>query len=97
MKHAGSIALRNVSLGCETSARAAMRSGLFKRIIIALHRSRRREASHLVRHYRHLIARDCRGRLTSAFPDFNNEHESSRNANADQTFVCSKHRSPYDV
>jgi hypothetical protein len=97
MKHAGSIALRNVPLRDETSARSAMRSGLLNRIIIALHRSRRREARHLVRHYRHLITKDCRGRLTSAFPDFNNENESSRNANGDQTFVCSKHRSPYDV
>ncbi len=44
MKYAGSIALRNPSLGEEVSAREIRRKGLFERMIVALHVSRRRQA-----------------------------------------------------
>jgi hypothetical protein len=62
MKHAGSIALRSAaSLGEETSSVLPVhRKGFFKTILMALHLSRRRQARHLVRRYRHLIAEDFR-------------------------------------
>jgi len=97
MKRAGSIALRSASLSDETSARPAKRNGLFELVVMALHRSRRRQARHLVRHYRHLITKDFQCRLAGAFLDFNNENESSRNANGDQTSVRTGYRKPHNV
>src|SRR5438045_2671385 len=87
MKQAGSIALRNTSLDEKTSARPVKRMGVLKRVIRALHHSRRRQAKELVRRYRHLIAEDFRCQIASAFPDFNNEKESNRNANEDEASV----------
>jgi hypothetical protein len=58
MKYAGSIALRNPLLGEQVSAREIRRKGLFERMIVALHVSRRRQAKQIVRHYRHLIAEE---------------------------------------
>ena len=97
MKHAGSIAVRRVSLGDETSARPVKRKSGFMRMIMALHRSRRRRTRHLVRHYRHLIAEDFRCQIANTFLDFNNEKESSRNANGDQTSVRTYRQSRQNV
>ena len=58
MKYAGSIALRNPSVGEEVSAPEIRRKGLFERMIVALHVSRRRQARQLVRRYRYLIAEE---------------------------------------
>jgi hypothetical protein len=58
MKYAGSITLRNPLLGEEVSAREIRRKGLFERMIVALHVSRRRQARQLMRRYRFLIAEE---------------------------------------
>jgi hypothetical protein len=58
MKYAGSITLRNPLLGEQVSAREIRRKGLFERMIVALHVSRRRQARQVVRRYRHLIAEE---------------------------------------
>jgi hypothetical protein len=84
MKHAGSVALRTTTLRGGASARPVKRRGFLKRLMAALHRSRRRQAQHLVRRYRYLMAEDYQCQVASAYFDFNNELESSRNANADQ-------------
>jgi len=44
MKYAGSIVLRNPRLGEHVSAPAVRRKGLFERLIVTLHISRRRQA-----------------------------------------------------
>ena len=58
MKYAGSIALHNPLLGEHVSAPGIRRKGLFERLIVTLHVSRRRQARQLVRRYRHLIAEE---------------------------------------
>ena len=58
MKYAGSIALRNPSLGEQPSVPEIRRKGFFERVIVALHVSRRRQARQLVRRYRYLIAEE---------------------------------------
>ena len=83
MKHAGSIALGDVSLDEQAAVREVNRKGFVMRMLVALHRSRRRQARQLVRHYRHLIAEDLRG--------FNREKESNRNASGDEAFDRSGH------
>jgi hypothetical protein len=85
MKHVGPIELHNVSLP-EAFGRPVKRKSFLKRLIIALHYSRRRQARNLIRSYRHLIADDILG-PSSASLNSNNEKESSQNANADQTAV----------
>jgi hypothetical protein len=59
MKYAGSIALRNPLLGEQVPAPAVRRKGLFERLIVTLHISRRRQARQLIRRYRHLMAEEC--------------------------------------
>ena len=92
MKYAGSIAVRNPSVGEEVSAREIRRKGLFARMIVALHVSRRRQARQLVRHYRFLIAEESLYHHANRFADFNTEKESNRNAYGDQTSVRTNHR-----
>jgi hypothetical protein len=58
MKYAGSIALRNPLPGEGVSAPEIRRKGLFARLIVTLHVSRRRQARQLVRRYRYLIAEE---------------------------------------
>ena len=58
MKYAGSIALRNPLIEEEAPARKTRRKGLFARMIVALHISRRRQARQLTRRYRYLIAEE---------------------------------------
>ena len=58
MKYAGSIVLRNPLLGEDVSAPEISRKGLFERLIVTLHVSRRRQARQLVRRYRYLIAEE---------------------------------------
>ena len=58
MKYAGSIPLRNPLLGEDVSAPGIRRKGLFERLIVTLHVSRRRQARQLVRRYRYLIAEE---------------------------------------
>lgn len=59
MKYAGSIVLRNPRLGEQVSAPEVRRKGLFERLIVALHISRRRQARQLIRRYRYLMAEEC--------------------------------------
>ena len=59
MKYAGSIALRNPLLGEHVPAPEVRRKGLFERLIVALHISRRRQARQLIRRYRYLMAEEC--------------------------------------
>ncbi len=58
MKHVGPIELQNVSHTPEAFGRPVKRKGIFKRLLIALHISRRRQARQLIRRYRHLIAEE---------------------------------------
>ena len=85
MKHVGQIELQDVSP--EAFGRPAKRKSLLKRVLVAMHLSRRRQARNLVRSYRHLLADDILDRPPGPLVDFNNENESSQNANADQTAV----------
>ena len=59
MKYAGSIALRNPLLGEHVPAPEVRRKGLFERLIVTLHISRRRQARQLIRRYRYLMAEEC--------------------------------------
>ena len=86
MKHVGPIELQDASLTPVAFSRPVKRKSFLKRLIIALHLSRRRQARNLVRSYRHLLADDIPDRPRT-FLDFNNEKESSQNANSDQTAV----------
>jgi hypothetical protein len=85
MKHVGPIELPNVSLMPEAFDRPVKRKSLLKRLIVALHYSRRRQARNFIGSYRHLLADDILDRPSSASIDF--KKESSQNANADQTAV----------
>jgi hypothetical protein len=58
MELAGSIALRNPLLGEHVPAPEVRRKGLFERLIVTLHISRRRQARQLIRRYRYLIAEE---------------------------------------
>jgi hypothetical protein len=87
MKHVGPIELQNVSLTPEALGRRVKRRSLFRRLIVALHVSRRRQARNLIRSYRHLLADDILVLPASPFLDINNENESRQNANADQTTI----------
>lgn len=95
MKHVGPIELQNVSLTPEASGRRVKRQSLFRRLIVALHLSRRRQARNLVRSYRHLLADDVLILPASPFLDINNEKESRQNANADQTTVRTNSRADH--
>jgi hypothetical protein len=87
MKHVGPIELHNASLTPEAFGRPAKRKSFFKRMLVALHLSRRRQARNLVRRYRDLLVEDSWGQPPSSFMNFNNEKESNKNANADQTAI----------
>jgi hypothetical protein len=91
MKHVGPIELQNVSLTPKAFNAPVKQKSFLKRLIIALHLSRRRQARNLVRSYRHLLADDIWDRPPSAFLDFN-KNESSQNANANQTAVRTNSR-----
>lgn len=58
MKHAGPIELRNVLLAPEAFGRPVKRKGFLKRLIIALHLSRRRQARDVIRRHRDLLAQE---------------------------------------
>ncbi|MBN8987873.1 MAG: hypothetical protein J0H42_06490 [Rhizobiales bacterium] len=58
MNHVGPIELQNASLALETFGRPAKRKSMFKRILVALHVSRRRHARSVIRRYRDLLAED---------------------------------------
>jgi hypothetical protein len=92
MKHVGSIELHNASPTPEAFGRPAKRKSIFKRMLVALHQSRRRQARNVIRRYRGLLAQDLWGQPASTFVNFNNERESSQNANADQTAVRTSSR-----
>ena len=92
MKRAGSIALRNPSFVEQARVPKTRRKGFFERVIVALHVSRRRQARQLVRRYRYLIAEESLCRQANGFANFNNEKESNRNANGDQTSVHTHHQ-----
>jgi hypothetical protein len=85
MKHVGPIELQNISPAPAAFGRPAKRKSFFKRMLFALHLSRRRQARSVIRRYRDLLAEDPWGQPASTFPDFHNEKESNENANADQT------------
>ncbi|MGH6752530.1 MAG: hypothetical protein ACREDP_10205, partial [Bradyrhizobium sp.] len=85
MKHVGPIELQNVSPVPEAFGQPVRRKSRLKRLIIALHFSRRRQARNLIRSYRHLLADDSEVRLPNPFLDFDIKKESNQNANADQT------------
>ena len=85
MKHVSSIGLRDLSLTPEAFSRPAKRRSFFKRVMIALHLARRRQARMIIRNHRHLLAHDVLILPASPFLDINNE--STQNANADQTTI----------
>jgi hypothetical protein len=58
MKHVGPIELQNVSLTRETFGRRVKRKSFLKRLIIALHLSRRRQARDVIRRHRDLLAQE---------------------------------------
>ena len=58
MKHVGPIELQNMSHTPEAFDRPVKRKSIFKRLLIALHVSRRRQARSVMRSYRHLLADD---------------------------------------
>jgi hypothetical protein len=92
MKHVGPIELQDVSLTPEASGRRVKRKSLFRRLIVALHLSRRRQARNLIHSYRHLLAAESLILPASPFLDINNEKENSQYANADQTAVRTNSR-----
>ena len=87
MKHVGPIELQNMSRTPEAFDRPVKRKSIFKRLLIALHVSRRRQARNVMRSYRHLLAADILDRPPSTIIDFNNENESIQNADADRAPV----------
>ena len=87
MTHVGPMDLHNASLTPKAVGRPVKRKSFFKRILVALHLSRRRQARNLIRRYRGLLTDDSWSRSPSPFIDFNNKKESSQNANGDQTSV----------
>jgi len=84
MKHAGPIVLHDASLAPEAFSRPVKRKSFFKRMLVALHQSRRRQARSVIRRYRDLLAEDPWGQPASAVPNFHNEKESNENAHANQ-------------
>jgi hypothetical protein len=83
--------MRNASIIEKISSRRSGRRSLFKHIVEALHASRRLEARHLLRRYRHLIAEDFQSQPACVSPKFISE-ESIANANRNQTRVHSDRR-----
>ena len=61
MKHVGPIELQNVSLTPEAFGRPMKQKGFLKRLIIALHLSRRRQARSIIRRHRNLLAQESWG------------------------------------
>jgi hypothetical protein len=92
MKHVGQIELQNISRTPEAFDWPVKRKSIFKRLLIALHVSRRRQARNVMRSYRHLLADDILDRPPSTILDFNNENESIQNAHADQASVRTNDR-----
>ena len=92
MKHVGPIELQTASLAPEAFGRPAKRKSVLKRMLVALHVSRRRQARNIIRRHRDLLAEDPWTQPASAFLNFDNENESSQNANADQTAVRTSSR-----
>jgi hypothetical protein len=92
MKHVGPIELHNLSLAPEAFSRPVKRKSFFKRMLVALHRSRRRQAQNVIRRYRNLLVEDPWGQPANSFINFKNKNESSQNANADQTAVRTSSR-----
>ena len=86
MKHVGPIELHTATLSPEAFGRPAKRKSLFKRILVALHQSRRRQARNIIRRYRGLLADDSWSQSVSTARNFNTK-EDSQNANADQAAV----------
>ena len=86
MKHVGPFELHTASLTPEAFGRPAKRKSLFKRILVALHQSRRRQARNIIRRYRGLLADDSWSQSVSTARNFNTK-EDSKNANADQATV----------
>ena len=95
MKHVGPIELQHMSHTPEAFGRPAKRKSIFKRLLIALHVSRRRQARNVMRSYRHLLAADILDRPPSTILDFNSENESIQNANADQASVRTNARADH--
>ena len=87
MKHVGPIELHSALPTPEAFGRPAKRKSFLKRMLLALHLSRRRQARSVIRRYRNLLAEDPWGQPASTLPNFNNEKESRQNANADQAAV----------
>jgi hypothetical protein len=56
------------------------RKGFFVRLLEALHRSRRREATRVLRRYRHLMAGQAQVRPPKPAPESRHTEKSSRNA-----------------
>jgi hypothetical protein len=77
--------LHDASRTPEAVVQPVKRKNLFRRMLAALHRSRRRQARNLIRRYRGLLADDSWVRPPSPFIDFNSKQESSQHANRDQT------------
>jgi len=87
MKHVGPIELHTTSLTSEAFGRPAKRKSIFKRILLALHQSRRRQARNVIRRYRDLLAEDPWGQTASTLINCNKEKDINQNANADQAAV----------
>ena len=87
MKHVGPFELHTASLTPEAFGRPAKRKSLFKRILVALHQSRRRQARNIIRRYRDLLAEDPWEQPASTLINCNNEKDFSQNANADPTAI----------
>jgi hypothetical protein len=66
------------------------RKGFFTHLLEAFHRSRRRDAIRVLRHYRHLIAGQARIRPAIHVPE--QIEESSRNAHGNNALACAIRR-----
>ena len=87
MTHVGPMDFHNASLAPEAVGQPVKPKSFFKRLLLALHLSRRRQARNLIRRYRGLLADDSWGGPPSGFLDSNSKKESSQNAHRDQTPV----------
>jgi hypothetical protein len=92
MPHAVSIATRFASVIERAVSRRHKGGGLFARIVMALHVSRRLEAQRVLRSYRHLITEDFEGRPKGILLDFKKAKEGKTDANRGQTRVRARHR-----
>jgi hypothetical protein len=97
MKYFEPVSIPSISITEDSLGLPIKRKSVFARFLEALHVSRRRQARHLIRRHRHLIAPDLGARPMVINFESRNARESNINANGHQTPVVAEERALADA